>query len=119
MFCAHFLKQGKLPFCVSGCPMKAIYIGDLNEDIATNGAEMVAMSKFISENNAYRFKEDLGTKPRVWYIPGHGESFGRKPEDVRKFKPVEWGWGGEGYSRRRGVWPWAEPDTWTWEAKAK
>ena len=23
-----------------------------------------------------RYKEELGTQPRVWYLPGHGESFG-------------------------------------------
>ncbi len=106
MFCAHFLRDGKLPACVTGCPMKAIYMGDLNEDIASNGAEVVKLSKFLDENDAYRYKEELGTKPRVWYLPGHGQSFGRKPDDPREFKSPVWTWGGEGYDRRPGIWDW-------------
>ena len=93
MFCAHFLANGKLPFCVAGCPMKALYMGDLNQDIASNGAEVVKLSSFLDENNAYRYKEELGTKPRVWYLPGHGQEFGRQASDPRPLKPVEWKWG--------------------------
>ena len=98
MFCAHLLPTGKLPYCVSGCPMKALYMGDLNEDIASNGAEVVQLSKFLGENDAYRYKEELGTQPRVWYLPGHGQAFGRKADDPRPFKPATWPWGTE---RRR------------------
>ncbi len=108
MFCAHFLRDGKLPYCVTGCPMKALYMGDLNEDIATNGVEIVQLSKFLDENDAYRYKEELGTQPRVWYLPGHGQGFGRKPDDPRQFTPPEWPWGGDGYNRRVDVWPWGE-----------
>jgi molybdopterin-containing oxidoreductase family iron-sulfur binding subunit len=93
MFCAHFLVAGKLPYCVSGCPMKAIYVGDLNEDIASNGVEVVTLSRFLSENDAFRYKEELGTKPRVWYLPGHGQDFNRQALDSRPLKPVEWNWG--------------------------
>ncbi len=108
MFCAHFLRDGKLPYCVTGCPMKALYMGDLNENIASNGVEVVALSKFLDDNNAYRYKEELGTQPRVWYLPGHGQDFDRKPDDSREIKPPTWPWGGEGYNRRLGVWPWGE-----------
>lgn len=78
--------------------MKALYMGDLNEDIASNGAEVVQLSKFLGENDAYRYKEELGTQPRVWYLPGHGQTFGRKADDPRPFKPATWPWGTE---RRR------------------
>ncbi len=108
MFCAHFLRDGKLPYCVTGCPMKALYMGDLNEDIASNGVEVVNLSQFLAENNAYRYKEELGTQPRVWYLPGHGQDFGRKPDDRRAFKPATWTWGGEGYDRTYDLWPWGE-----------
>ncbi len=108
VFCAHLLHDGKLPSCVTGCPMKALYMGDLNEDIASNGVEVVKLSKFLDENDAYRYKGELGTQPRVWYLPGHGQSFGRKPDDTRKMKPATWSWGGEGFKRRVGVWPWGE-----------
>ncbi len=105
MFCAHFLRKGRLPYCVSGCPMKAIYIGDLNEDIASNGVDVVKLSKFLDENDAYRHKEDLGTQPRVWYLPGHGQDFSRHPDDSREFKAPVWSWGGEGYDQRPRIWP--------------
>ncbi len=106
MFCAHLLRDGKLPNCVTGCPMKALYIGDLNQDLASNGVNVVELSKFLANNDAYRYKENLGTQPRVWYLPGHGQDFGRKPDDSREFTPPQWDWGGEGYNRRPGVWPW-------------
>ena len=83
-------------------------MGDLNEDVASNGIEVVKLSKFLDDNDAYRYKEELGTQPRVWYLPGHGQDFGRKPDDSRKFKPPTWDWGGEGYDRRPGIWPWGE-----------
>lgn len=90
MFCAHRTGK-KLPACVEGCPMNAIYFGDLVEDIATNGKEVVQLSAFIAENNAFRLKEELGTRPRVWYIPGHGEEFGRSADDPRSAEnPLSW-----------------------------
>jgi molybdopterin-containing oxidoreductase family iron-sulfur binding subunit len=119
MFCAHLLHDGKLPYCVVGCPMKAIYIGDLVEDVASNGIEVVILSRFLRENNAFRYKEDLGTQPRVWYIPGHGEQFGRKAHDERELLPLNVPWGNAGFDRELGVWPWEEPDIWTWEANPK
>ncbi|HJM36510.1 MAG: 4Fe-4S dicluster domain-containing protein [Dehalococcoidales bacterium] len=108
MFCAHFLHDGKLPYCVKGCPTKALYIGDLNEDIATNGAEVVQFSKFLDENSAYRYKEELGTQPRVWYLPGYGQLAGRTPRDHRPLMPPQWLWGDDDSNRRVGIWPWGE-----------
>ena len=110
MFCAHVLRDGRVPFCVRGCPTKTLYMGDFNEDIATNGREVVVLSRFLKENNAYRFREELGTQPRVWYIPGHGEAVGRQAGDKRELLPSVWGWGGEGFDIRPGVWPWGDPN---------
>ncbi len=90
MFCAHRTRVGKLPACVEACPMNALYFGDLEEDVATNGVEVVQLSRFLAENNAFRYKEELGTSPRVWYIPGHGEAFDRSAVDSRPLKPVRW-----------------------------
>jgi molybdopterin-containing oxidoreductase family iron-sulfur binding subunit len=118
-FCPDMMRQGKLPHCVAGCPMKALYMGDKNEGIASNGVEVVELYKFLDENDAYRYKEELGTQPRVFYLPGHGQRFGRTPDDPRQFKPPEWSWGGEGYDRKIGIWPWGESDTWTWEAQVE
>ena len=74
MFCAHNAMNGQLPACASACPMSAIWFGDLKADIATNGLETVQLSWLLTERNAYRLKEELGTSPRVWYLPGHGEN---------------------------------------------
>ena len=46
-FCPDMMRRGKLPYCVTGCPMKALYMGDLNEDIASNGRAVVQMSKLL------------------------------------------------------------------------
>jgi molybdopterin-containing oxidoreductase family iron-sulfur binding subunit len=73
MFCVHRTADGELPACVDACGMKAIWIGDLVEDVATNGDQTVRLSTFLKENDAFRYKEELGTGPRVWYIAGHGQ----------------------------------------------
>lgn len=73
MFCAHNAMNGKLPECASSCPSSAIWFGDLKADIATNGLETVQLSWLLGNRNAFRLKEELGTRPRVWYLPGHGE----------------------------------------------
>ncbi len=89
--CAHMLRNGKLPACAEGCPMNAIYLGDLVTDVATNGKEVVKLSRLVAEANGSRLKEDLGTRPRVWYIPGHGQEFGRSSDDPRQAaRPSTW-----------------------------
>lgn len=75
VLCADRLPQGDLPACVEKCPMGVLYVGDLVTDIATNGqGTTVVLSEFLRENDAVRFKEELGTNPRTWYILGHGQS---------------------------------------------
>jgi molybdopterin-containing oxidoreductase family iron-sulfur binding subunit len=74
-FCSHETKRGRLPACVEACRMDAIYIADLNSDVMTNrSGETYRLSQYLRENDAFRFKEELNTSPRVWYIPGHGQS---------------------------------------------
>ena len=90
-FCPDMARTGTLPYCVQGCPQRAIYYGDLEEDIATNGRVVVSASRFLAENDAYRLKEDLGTGPRVYYIPGHGEAVGRDVFTPER-QPTEWPW---------------------------
>ncbi|MFY9151041.1 MAG: 4Fe-4S dicluster domain-containing protein [Prolixibacteraceae bacterium] len=69
-FCPHSARKGELPACVSGCPMDAIYFGDENEDAVTNhSGTTVSFRKLIDDNAGYVFLEDLGTKPRVYYLP--------------------------------------------------
>jgi molybdopterin-containing oxidoreductase family iron-sulfur binding subunit len=74
-FCPDLLRQGILPHCVRGCPMGVIYFGDKNEDIVTNGAETLRFSEMISDGGAYRYLEDLGTHPNVYYLPPANKQF--------------------------------------------
>jgi len=77
VFCADRLPHGELPACVSGCPMGVLYIGDLVTDVAVNGqGSTVVLSQFLRDNDAVRYKEELGTNPRVYYILGHGQTLG-------------------------------------------
>ncbi len=68
-FCPAKAAKGELPDCVTACPNGVIYYGDENEDAVSNGQETVRLSTLLRENAAYRYKEYLGTKPRVYYIP--------------------------------------------------
>lgn len=68
-FCPDMIRQGKMPHCVSGCPMNAIYFGDQNEDAVTNSSgTTVKLSQLLEDNGGYRFLEELGTEPRVYYL---------------------------------------------------
>jgi Fe-S-cluster-containing dehydrogenase component/Ni/Fe-hydrogenase subunit HybB-like protein len=90
-FCPDMARAGRLPYCAQGCPNHAIYYGDLEEDLATNGAEVIKLSRVLSEDTTYRLKEHLGTMPRVYYIPGHGELVGRDAYQTGRL-PTEWPW---------------------------
>ncbi len=93
-FCTEQAEAGGLPFCITACPRGSIYFGDLEEDIATNGKEVVRLSLLINESGALPYKEELGTKPRVYYIQGHGEEAERKTHHERDFlkNKLEWPW---------------------------
>ncbi|OGN81939.1 MAG: hypothetical protein A2X23_02855 [Chloroflexi bacterium GWC2_73_18] len=90
-FCPDMARAGTLPYCIQACPQRALYYGDLEEDVATNGRALVSVSRFLAENQAERQKEELGTKPRVYYIPGHGEAVGRDVFTPGR-EPTEWPW---------------------------
>ena len=69
-FCPDMARVGKLPHCVTGCPMGAIWFGDENEDAVTNSSgDAVQLTKLLRDRAAYRQLEELGTKPRVYYLP--------------------------------------------------
>ncbi|MDR7459728.1 MAG: 4Fe-4S dicluster domain-containing protein, partial [Armatimonadota bacterium] len=70
IFCPALIKEGKLPACVAACPMGAIYFGDREEDAVTNSqGETVRFSALVTEQAGYRLLEELGTEPRVYYLP--------------------------------------------------
>jgi len=68
-FCPDKSRKGELPYCVTGCPMGAIYFGDANEDVISNGSETLRFRKTIQDKAGYRYLEELGTEPRVYYLP--------------------------------------------------
>lgn len=60
-FCLHRLEVGMLPACVTTCVGRATYFGDANDP-----ASLVA--ELIPKPNAMRLKEELGTRPKVYYL---------------------------------------------------
>ena len=69
-FCAHRARDGELPECASGCPMGAIYFGNEKEDAVTNGlGQTIPFRKTLQTQGGFRWKEELGTDPRVYYLP--------------------------------------------------
>ncbi|KJS87197.1 MAG: 4Fe-4S ferredoxin [Peptococcaceae bacterium BICA1-8] len=60
-FCLHRVKKGIEPACVQTCMGMARIFGDINE----KNSEIAAI---ISQKNAWRLKDELGTIPSVLYI---------------------------------------------------
>jgi Fe-S-cluster-containing dehydrogenase component len=60
-FCLHRVHVGELPACTSTCIGRATYFGD-----STDPDSLV--SELIARPNATRLREELGTKPKVYYL---------------------------------------------------
>ena len=77
LFSADRLRKNELPYCVSACPNGVFYFGDQNEDAVTNGTtkETVRLSELLEQNGAYRLMPELGTEPRVYYLPPKNRIF--------------------------------------------
>lgn len=75
LFCPTLTRQGKLPACAAACPMDAIYFGDRNEDAVTNRIGETLKLSEILEQGAYRYQQELGTEPRVYYLPPRGRRY--------------------------------------------
>lgn len=86
LFSADRLREGKLPSCVSACPNGVFYFGDENEDAVTNGTtkETVRLSELKEKNAAYQLMPELGTKPRVYYLPPKNRLFKVDENDAEK-----------------------------------
>jgi Fe-S-cluster-containing dehydrogenase component len=79
-FCPDMAEKGMLPACTASCPMNAIYYGDENEDAVTNSSgETVRLSQLLLDRSGYRHMEELGTKPRVYYLPPKNRMFAPPP----------------------------------------
>lgn len=60
--CVHRLREGVLPACVESCPTAAIVVGDLSDPLSE-------LSRLLHRGTSSRLREDLGTEPKVWYLP--------------------------------------------------
>jgi phenylacetyl-CoA:acceptor oxidoreductase subunit 1 len=54
------------PACCVVCPTNARVFGDLNDPNSN-------VSQILSKNSHFRLREDLGTGPRVYYLPAEPE----------------------------------------------
>jgi len=59
-WCYHRITRGEQPACVGVCPRSARLFGDLNDPGSP-------VREFLRTRDVYVLKEDLGTKPRVYY----------------------------------------------------
>jgi len=62
-FCVARVEKGRLPACVETCPAQARHFGDL-DDPASSVSELIAAHRGVV------LREELGTKPSVYYING-------------------------------------------------
>jgi len=60
-FCLHKISNGMLPACVTTCLGGATYFGDYNDKDAL-------VSELVISDRMMRLKEELGTKPNVFYL---------------------------------------------------
>jgi Fe-S-cluster-containing dehydrogenase component len=74
-FCPDMARKGELPHCVTACPNGVFFFGDMNEDSVTNGTETFRFTELVRDKAGYRLMEDLGTKPRVYYLPPVSRNF--------------------------------------------
>lgn len=61
-FCAREVAEGREPFCVITCPLRARVFGDLNDP----ESEVV---RLISSRGGFNLLEELKTEPAVFYLP--------------------------------------------------
>jgi Fe-S-cluster-containing dehydrogenase component len=74
-FCPDMAKMGELPSCVTSCPNGTIFYGDINEDMVTNGVETFRFRELLQTRAGYRYMEELGTRPSVYYLPPVNRQF--------------------------------------------
>ena len=71
VFCADYLQQSRLPRCVQQCPQNALWFGEKTTDVVTDGENVRRLTELLEQGGAFRYKEEKGTEPKVYYLP-HG-----------------------------------------------
>ena len=51
-----------VPACVEACPSGARVFGDIDDPEST-------VSKLLASRDSFRLREDMGTEPKVFYLP--------------------------------------------------
>lgn len=60
-FCKNLIDRGEVPACMDLCPGRARYWGDLDDPDSD-------VCKAIEGREYFKYKEDLGTEPNVFYL---------------------------------------------------
>ena len=60
--CIQYIAQGLAPACVRACPANTRIFGDLDDPDSH-------ISEVLRSNGVFRLQENLGTQPKVFYIP--------------------------------------------------
>lgn len=83
VFCPSLVGKGEIPACAQACPMGAIWFGEEVEDVAANSqGQKARLSLLLRQNAAYRYLEELGTEPRVYYLPPRRRVYPEPPEET-------------------------------------
>ena len=75
-FCVQRVENGRQPACVDTCPAFALVFGDMDDPDSR-------VSKKLREPH-FRLLEEVGTRPRVYYVGGQPPS-----DDARQIEPVK------------------------------
>ncbi len=62
-FCIQRVEKGLSTACSDSCPTHAIHFGDLEDPESE-------VSEVLQENFHFRLLDDVGTRPRVFYVAG-------------------------------------------------
>jgi molybdopterin-containing oxidoreductase family iron-sulfur binding subunit len=60
-FCVQRTRNGQTTACVEACPVGARSFGDLNDPTSD-------VSTLLKTRRVFRFKEELGNEPMIWYV---------------------------------------------------